>query len=191
MTPSANMPRATSAIFMHLKDKLDERLVREGRDGTCPGLLQFPSFTGPCSISRAGLNRTFSRTTADRPMSERRHPQERAVKQRWAVPGSAHDRLVRWSKVVLPMRGRRADRDSRCGAARQRAATSASSSTRRRSRTRPSGCGSKPRATSAPTTRARGSRSPPTRAIQRSSDVPIVDIRGMFARLALEPRARC
>ena len=26
----------------------------------------------------------------------------RAVKQRWAVPGSAHDRLVRWSKVVLP-----------------------------------------------------------------------------------------
>jgi lipopolysaccharide export system protein LptC len=28
--------------------------------------------------------------------------QERAVKQRWAVPGSAHDRLVRWSKIVLP-----------------------------------------------------------------------------------------
>ena len=31
MTPSANMPRATSAIFMRLKEKLDERLVREGR----------------------------------------------------------------------------------------------------------------------------------------------------------------
>src|SRR5688572_33266448 len=28
---------------------------------------------------------------------------ERAVKQRWAVPGSTHDSLVRWSKVVLPM----------------------------------------------------------------------------------------
>ena len=27
---------------------------------------------------------------------------ERAGKQRWAVPGSAHDRLVGWSKVVLP-----------------------------------------------------------------------------------------
>lgn len=27
----------------------------------------------------------------------------RSVKQRWAVPGSAHDRLVRWSKVALPM----------------------------------------------------------------------------------------
>lgn len=27
---------------------------------------------------------------------------DRAVKQRWAVPGSAHDRLVRWSKIALP-----------------------------------------------------------------------------------------
>jgi lipopolysaccharide export system protein LptC len=27
---------------------------------------------------------------------------DRAVKQHWAVPGSGHDRLVRWSKVVLP-----------------------------------------------------------------------------------------
>ena len=27
---------------------------------------------------------------------------ERAGKQRWAVPGSAHDRLIRWSKVLLP-----------------------------------------------------------------------------------------
>ena len=27
---------------------------------------------------------------------------ERAVKQRWAVPGSAHDRLVRWTKIALP-----------------------------------------------------------------------------------------
>jgi lipopolysaccharide export system protein LptC len=26
----------------------------------------------------------------------------RAVKQRWAVPGSAHDRLVRWTKILLP-----------------------------------------------------------------------------------------
>lgn len=26
----------------------------------------------------------------------------RAVKQRWAVPGSAHDRLVRWVKIGLP-----------------------------------------------------------------------------------------
>ncbi|HVM22360.1 MAG TPA: LPS export ABC transporter periplasmic protein LptC [Sphingomicrobium sp.] len=26
----------------------------------------------------------------------------RVVKRRWAEPGSAHDRLIRWSKVVLP-----------------------------------------------------------------------------------------
>ncbi len=26
----------------------------------------------------------------------------RAVRQRWAVPGSAHDRLVRWTKIALP-----------------------------------------------------------------------------------------
>ena len=28
--------------------------------------------------------------------------QDRAVKQRWAVPGSAHDKLVRWTKILLP-----------------------------------------------------------------------------------------
>jgi len=27
---------------------------------------------------------------------------DRRAKQRWAVPGSAHDRLVRWTKVALP-----------------------------------------------------------------------------------------
>ena len=27
----------------------------------------------------------------------------RAVKQRWAVPGSAHDRLVRFTKIGLPV----------------------------------------------------------------------------------------
>ena len=26
----------------------------------------------------------------------------RVVKQRWAEPGSAHDRIVRWSKILLP-----------------------------------------------------------------------------------------
>jgi lipopolysaccharide export system protein LptC len=27
---------------------------------------------------------------------------ERAIKQHWAVPGSAHDKIVRWTKIVLP-----------------------------------------------------------------------------------------
>jgi lipopolysaccharide export system protein LptC len=29
--------------------------------------------------------------------------QTRAGKDRWAIPGSAHDSLVRWSKILLPM----------------------------------------------------------------------------------------
>jgi hypothetical protein len=29
---------------------------------------------------------------------------QRAGKQRWAEPGSAHDRLVKWTKVILPAR---------------------------------------------------------------------------------------
>ena len=28
--------------------------------------------------------------------------QEREVKQRWAVPGSSHDRIIRFAKVALP-----------------------------------------------------------------------------------------
>jgi lipopolysaccharide export system protein LptC len=31
------------------------------------------------------------------------YPTQRPVKQRWAEPDSAHDVLVRWAKVVLPM----------------------------------------------------------------------------------------
>ena len=27
---------------------------------------------------------------------------ERIIKQRWATPGSGHDRIVRWTKIVLP-----------------------------------------------------------------------------------------
>ena len=27
---------------------------------------------------------------------------ERVVKQRWAAPGSGHDRIVRWTKIALP-----------------------------------------------------------------------------------------
>ena len=27
---------------------------------------------------------------------------DRVVKQRWAEPGSGHDRIVRWAKILLP-----------------------------------------------------------------------------------------
>ena len=109
---------------------------------------------------------------------------ERAVKQRWAVPGSTHDSLVRWSKVVLPMavgvliavlmvaplgnsgdvsfildkkKVENAPERMRVEAARYNGADD------------------------------KGQRFEivAKSAIQQSSDVPIVDIRGMFARLAL------
>ena len=28
--------------------------------------------------------------------------QEREVQQRWAEPGSGHDRIIRWTKILLP-----------------------------------------------------------------------------------------
>jgi len=109
---------------------------------------------------------------------------KREVKQRWAVPGSTHDSLVRWSKVVLPMavgvliavlmvaplgnsgdvsfildkkKVENAPERMRVEAARYNGADD------------------------------KGQRFEITAksAIQQSSDVPIVDIRGMFARLAL------
>ena len=110
--------------------------------------------------------------------------QKRAVKQRWAVPGSAHDKLVRWSKVVLPMAvgvliavlmvaplGKNGDVSfildkKKVENAPERMRVEAA---------RYNGADDK------------GQRFEITAqsAIQQSSDVPIVDIRGMFARLAL------
>ncbi|MCL6730846.1 LPS export ABC transporter periplasmic protein LptC [Sphingomonas hankyongi] len=108
----------------------------------------------------------------------------RIVRQRWAVPGSAHDKLVRWSKVVLPMAvgvlvailavaplGKNGDvsfildkkkvenapERMRVEAARYVGADNK---------------GQKFQITA-------------NSAIQRSSDIPIVDLRGMLARLAM------
>ena len=110
--------------------------------------------------------------------------QERAVKQRWAVPGSAHDSLVRWSKVVLPMRGRRADRGADGGAARQQGDVSFILDKKK--------VENAPERMRVEAARYNGADDKGQKfeivaksAIQQSSDVPIVDIRGMFARLAL------
>jgi lipopolysaccharide export system protein LptC len=110
---------------------------------------------------------------------------ERANKQRWAVPGSAHDAIVRWSKIALPAavgiliavlafaplqkhgdvsfildkkKVQNAQERMRVESARYIGADNK---------------GQKFEITA-------------NRAIQRSSDVPVVDIQGMFARLALE-----
>ena len=109
----------------------------------------------------------------------------RIVRQRWAVPGSAHDQLVRWSKIVLPMAvgvliailavaplGKNGDvsfildkkkvenapERMRVEAARYVGADNK---------------GQKFEITA-------------NSAIQRSSEIPVVDLQGMFARLAMD-----
>ena len=108
----------------------------------------------------------------------------RTGQQRWAVPGSAHDRLVRWSKVVLPSAvgvliavltlaplGDKGDVSfildkKKVDNAQERMRVEAARYTG---------------------TDNRGQQFQITAqtAIQRSSDTPVVDIQGMFARLGL------
>ena len=107
---------------------------------------------------------------------------ERLFKQRWAEPGSAHDRLVRWSKVLLP---------SAVGVL---VAILALAPLEKKGDV--SFILDKKKVQSAPERmRVEAARYTGTddkgqlfeivanRAIQRSSDTPLVDINGMFARL--------
>ena len=109
---------------------------------------------------------------------------ERQVKQRWAVPGSAHDTIVRWSKIALP---------SAVGALIAILAFAPLSK-----RGDVSFILDKKKVENAPERmRVEDARYSGTdnkgqqfvmianSAVQRSSDVPLVDITGMFARLAL------
>jgi lipopolysaccharide export system protein LptC len=110
---------------------------------------------------------------------------ERAVKQHWAEPGSGHDRLVRWSKVVLP---------SAVGVL---IAVLAVAPLDKRGDV--SFILDKKKVENAPermrveTARYVGADNKGQKfeivansAVQPSSDTPIVDIRGMFAKLQLE-----
>ena len=109
---------------------------------------------------------------------------ERVVKQRWAEPGSAHDRLVRWSKVALP------------AAVGVLVAVLALAPLSQKGDV--SFILDKKKVDNAPErmrveaaryigTDDKGQRFTisANHAVQRSSDVPIVDIKGMFAQLAL------
>jgi len=109
---------------------------------------------------------------------------ERADKQRWAVPGSAHDAIVRWSKIALP---------SAVGIL---IAVLAFAPLQKRGDV--SFILDKKKVESAPermrveTARYVGADNKgqkfeitANRAIQRSSEVPIVDIEGMYAQLGL------
>ena len=109
---------------------------------------------------------------------------EREDKQRWAVPGSAHDAIVRWSKIVLP---------SAVGvliavlafAPLQKHGDVSFILDKKKVESAPE----RMRVESARYVGAdnKGQKFEITanRAIQRSSDVPVVDIEGMFARLFL------
>jgi lipopolysaccharide export system protein LptC len=107
---------------------------------------------------------------------------KRVIEQRWAEPGSGHDRIIRWSKIVLP---------SAVGIL---LAILALAPLDKRGDV--SFILDKKKVQSAPermrveTARYTGTDSKgqqftmiANRAIQRSSDTPLVDIRGMFARL--------
>jgi lipopolysaccharide export system protein LptC len=108
---------------------------------------------------------------------------EREVQQRWAVPGSAHDRLVRWSKVALPsavgvliaiLAVAPLEKKGDVSFILNKKKVENAPERMRVETARYVGTDNKGQQF---TMRA-------DRAIQRSSDVPLVDIRGMYAELA-------
>ena len=109
---------------------------------------------------------------------------ERDVKQRWAVPGSAHDRLVRWSKIGLPsavgiliavLMLAPLDKKGDVSFILDKKKVENAPERMRVEAARYTGTDNKGQ-TFVMTA---------NRAIQRSSEVPLVDINGMFARLSL------
>ena len=109
---------------------------------------------------------------------------ERVVKQRWAVPGSAHDSIVRWSKILLPsavgvliaiLMLAPLDNHGDVSFILDKKKVENAPERMRVETARYVGADNK------------GQRFEITanRAIQHSSEVPIVDVQGMFAQLAL------
>ena len=109
---------------------------------------------------------------------------EREDKQRWAVPGSAHDAIVRWSKIVLP---------SAVGvliavlafAPLQKHGDVSFILDKKKVESAPERMRVESARYSGADNKGQKFEITANRAIQRSSDVPIVDIEGMFARLFL------
>jgi lipopolysaccharide export system protein LptC len=109
----------------------------------------------------------------------------REVKQRWAVPGSAHDRLVRWAKIGLPsavgiliavLMLAPLDKKGDVSFILDKKKVENAPERMRVEAARYTGTDNKGQMFVMTANRA----------IQRSSDVPLVDINGMFARLSLE-----
>lgn len=109
---------------------------------------------------------------------------KRTVKQRWAVPGSAHDRIVRWTKVALPsavgvlvavLMLAPLDQKEDVSFILDKKKVDSAPERMRVEAARYTGTDNKGQQF---TIRAE-------RAIQQSSDVPLVDIEGLFARFGL------
>ena len=109
----------------------------------------------------------------------------REVRQRWAVPGSAHDSLVRWAKIGLPVAVgiliavlmlAPLDKKGDVSFILDKKKVENAPERMRVEAARYTGTDNKGQMFVMTANRA----------IQRSSDVPLVDINGMFARLALE-----
>ena len=108
----------------------------------------------------------------------------RMSKQRWAEPGSGHDFLVKWTKIVLPsavgvliavLALAPLDRKGDVSFILDKKKVENAPERMRVEQARYSGTDDKGQMFAIIANRA----------IQRSSDVPVVDINGMFARLAL------
>ena len=109
---------------------------------------------------------------------------ERIVKQRWATPGSGHDRIVRWAKIALPSAVgvllailflAPLDRKGDVSFILDKKKVDSAQERMRVEAARYTGTDDKGQ----PFTMTAN------RAVQPSSDTPLVDIRGMFARLNL------
>jgi len=110
---------------------------------------------------------------------------DRVAKQRWAIPGSAHDRIIRFTKIALPsavgvlialLAVAPLDKHGDVSFILDKKKVESSPERMRVEQAKYVGTDNK------------GQRFVMTaqRALQRSSDVPLVDIQGMFAQLALE-----
>src|SRR4051812_39716786 len=111
--------------------------------------------------------------------------QQRASNRRWAQPGSAHDRLIRWTKIALPSAAgvllivlalAPLDKKGDVSFILDKKKVQSAPERMRVEQARYTGTDNK------------GQQFIMTanRAIQRSSDTPLVDISGMFAKLNLQ-----
>ena len=110
---------------------------------------------------------------------------QRAANQRWAQPGSAHDRLIKWTKIVLPSAAgvllvilalAPLDRKGDVSFILDKKKVDSAPERMRVDQARYTGTDDKGQQF---VMTAKG-------ALQRSSDTPIVDINGMFAQLTME-----